>query len=107
MAEWLKAHAWKACIPQAIQGSNPCLSASLLAKPLCNHYKHHAMNVLHGTVNVPFVPFVPCISVWNGDFWYNGHFLVQRFFRPILMGSCPVRRDLTCPYQLPVAPGEM
>ncbi len=27
MAEWLKAHAWKACIPQGIQGSNPCLSA--------------------------------------------------------------------------------
>jgi hypothetical protein len=30
MAEWLKAHAWKACIPQGIQGSNPCLSASHL-----------------------------------------------------------------------------
>src|SRR5665213_2874176 len=29
MAEWLKAHAWKACIPQGIQGSNPCLSATL------------------------------------------------------------------------------
>jgi hypothetical protein len=28
MAEWLKAHAWKACIPKGIQGSNPCLSAS-------------------------------------------------------------------------------
>jgi hypothetical protein len=30
MAEWLKAHAWKACIPQGIQGSNPCLSAIFL-----------------------------------------------------------------------------
>jgi hypothetical protein len=30
MAEWLKAHAWKACIPQGIQGSNPCLSATPL-----------------------------------------------------------------------------
>jgi hypothetical protein len=30
MAEWLKAHAWKACIPQGIQGSNPCLSATSL-----------------------------------------------------------------------------
>jgi hypothetical protein len=30
MAEWLKAHAWKACIPQGIQGSNPCLSAIAL-----------------------------------------------------------------------------
>ncbi len=33
MAEWLKAHAWKACIPQGIQGSNPCLSAITFAKP--------------------------------------------------------------------------
>ena len=33
MAEWLKAHAWKACIPQGIQGSNPCLSAINLANP--------------------------------------------------------------------------
>ncbi len=32
MAEWLKAHAWKACIPQGIQGSNPCLSATLPMK---------------------------------------------------------------------------
>ena len=30
MAEWLKAHAWKACIPQGIQGSNPCLSAIIV-----------------------------------------------------------------------------
>ena len=29
MAEWLKAHAWKACLPQGNQGSNPCLSAIL------------------------------------------------------------------------------
>src|ERR1039458_7629207 len=28
MAEWLKAHAWKACIPQGIQSSNLCLSAT-------------------------------------------------------------------------------
>ena len=33
MAEWLKAHAWKACIPQGIQGSNPCLSAIIQDKP--------------------------------------------------------------------------
>ncbi len=32
MAEWLKAHAWKACIPQGIQGSNPCLSAIRLLR---------------------------------------------------------------------------
>jgi hypothetical protein len=28
MAEWLKAHAWKACVPQGTVGSNPTLSAS-------------------------------------------------------------------------------
>ncbi len=28
MAEWLKAHAWKACVPQGTEGSNPSLSAS-------------------------------------------------------------------------------
>ena len=27
MAEWLKAHAWKACIQQCIGGSNPFFSA--------------------------------------------------------------------------------
>ena len=27
MAEWSIAHAWKACIPQGIGGSNPPLSA--------------------------------------------------------------------------------
>ena len=27
MAEWLKAHAWKACIGNSIEGSNPSLSA--------------------------------------------------------------------------------
>ena len=29
MAEWLKAHAWKACLPQGNVGSNPTLSASI------------------------------------------------------------------------------
>jgi hypothetical protein len=29
MAEWLKAHAWKACLPQGNVGSNPTLSAIL------------------------------------------------------------------------------
>jgi integrase len=30
MAEWLKAHAWKACVPQGTVGSNPTLSAIVL-----------------------------------------------------------------------------
>ena len=30
MAEWLKAHAWKACLPQGNVGSNPTLSAIAL-----------------------------------------------------------------------------
>ena len=40
MAEWLKAHAWKACIPQGIQGSNPCLSAIKLP---ASHKKTHTL----------------------------------------------------------------
>ena len=40
MAEWLKAHAWKACLPQGNQGSNPCLSAKHLPKVLKTKVKH-------------------------------------------------------------------
>ena len=37
MAEWLKAHAWKACILQkGIEGSNPSLSASLHFEAGCD-----------------------------------------------------------------------
>ena len=32
VAEWSKAHAWKVCIRQRIEGSNPSLSAILLIK---------------------------------------------------------------------------
>ena len=28
VAEWFKAHAWTACLPKGIEGSNPFLSAS-------------------------------------------------------------------------------
>ena len=45
MAEWLKAHAWKACIPQGIQGSNPCLSATFTLQPRL-HSAHKASNRL-------------------------------------------------------------
>ncbi len=31
MSEWLKEHAWKVCIRQRIEGSNPSLSAILLS----------------------------------------------------------------------------
>ena len=34
MAEWLKAHAWKACLPQGNVGSNPTLSAIQLFFPM-------------------------------------------------------------------------
>ena len=32
MAEWLKAHAWKACIVNPIGGSNPPLSVQLVER---------------------------------------------------------------------------
>ncbi len=28
VSEWLKEHAWKVCIPQGIEGSNPSLTAT-------------------------------------------------------------------------------
>ena len=34
VAEWLKAHAWKVCIRQRIEGSNPSLSAITLLSSL-------------------------------------------------------------------------
>ena len=34
VAEWLKAHAWKVCIRQRIEGSNPSLSA-IRRRALC------------------------------------------------------------------------
>jgi hypothetical protein len=47
MAEWLKAHAWKACIPQGIQGSNPCLSA--ISLPRLRIRSKRAAAVTHDT----------------------------------------------------------
>src|SRR5438552_1380715 len=39
MAEWLKAHAWKACLPKGNVGSNPSLSAlSVNSRSLHCHY---------------------------------------------------------------------
>ena len=34
VADWLKAHAWKACVPQGTVGSNPATHPS---KVVCNH----------------------------------------------------------------------
>ena len=34
MAEWSKAHAWKVCIRQRIEGSNPSLSANIEKGPV-------------------------------------------------------------------------
>ena len=40
MAEWSKAHAWRACIPQkGIEGSNPSLSAKNVFREIANSGK--------------------------------------------------------------------
>ena len=53
MAEWPKAHAWKVCIRQRIEGSNPSLSATtpLSPRPIksyspskCKHYRQPEKN---------------------------------------------------------------
>jgi hypothetical protein len=58
MAEWLKAHAWKACIPQGIQGSNPCLSAKLLQNHLYTESKafRHRVKLGIEAYGDPFKP---------------------------------------------------
>ena len=45
MAEWLKAHAWKACIRQRIEGSNPFLSARVYPtiKSMCFNNKDRGL----------------------------------------------------------------
>ena len=43
MAEWLKAHAWKACIRQRIEGSNPFLSATYREDP---NWENTVLNLL-------------------------------------------------------------
>ncbi len=48
MAEWLKAHAWKACIPQGIQGSNPCLSAKYLSRKIPRHALSGLESLVYG-----------------------------------------------------------
>jgi hypothetical protein len=42
VAEWLKAHAWKACLPQGNVGSNPTLSA--IALPILLNLKINKRN---------------------------------------------------------------
>ncbi len=69
MAEWLKAHAWKACIRQKrIQGSNPCLSAIIFSNLSCfknfskplnprpAHYKNLVISISY-YINFPFPDF--------------------------------------------------
>lgn len=57
MLEWLKRHAWKACIPQkGIRGSNPRLSAEI-------RYKfRHSKKILFLFLNAFFMPV--CFSVF-------------------------------------------
>jgi len=47
MAEWLKAHAWKACVGNTTVGSNPTLSASLISQILVNALKSGLLRLWH------------------------------------------------------------
>ena len=54
MAEWLKAHAWKACVGQLTVGSNPTLSANFHFCPkrqerACRQATHNAIFALRAT----------------------------------------------------------
>jgi hypothetical protein len=61
MAEWLKAHAWKACIPQGIQGSNPCLSAITIPRT-----SEEILKIVINPADAGFIFFCrPIIFCWS------------------------------------------
>ncbi len=92
MAEWLKAHAWKACIPQGIQGSNPCLSATFAFQP-----------ALHPTLPICFAPLRRWTSLLCGLPGYTqrtqghltGHHMLTKPANAIMEFEvpCPVARQ--------------
>ncbi len=49
MAEWSKAHAWKVCIRQRIEGSNPSLSATQVIDFKCEiNFSKKKMAIIGG-----------------------------------------------------------
>lgn len=45
MAEWLKAHAWKVCIRQRIEGSNPSFSANISILTIILHFHNETIHL--------------------------------------------------------------
>ena len=79
MAEWLKAHAWKACIPQGIQGSNPCLSASFCLTA-SKSSKYNKIGGLAKTIVVLIFSLIPCFCPSSTEKQYHGQKTVPRNF---------------------------
>jgi hypothetical protein len=94
MAEWLKAHAWKACIPQGIQGSNPCLSAISKLNVL-ESTKYNKTSGLLETASVSPVSQVPPFGPLYTGKPYHEQKTVPRYF-PGKWGLCILLSLLPC-----------
>ena len=77
MAEWFKAHAWKACVGNTTGGSNPSLSASLILHQvfLCfarpNAEQIHRPSVTLKTPSGQSLIFVACLGLLAGLGWID------------------------------------
>ena len=63
VAEWLKAHAWKACRAQALEGSNPSLSA--ICPRLVFRSGYGAINIILSTKNIALLECLHYSSIYE------------------------------------------
>src|SRR5574344_1948530 len=64
MAEWLKAHAWKACLPNRNEGSNPSPSSKTMKAFSACIYKirFHLFHPLKSVLHKPFQNHCYCLK---------------------------------------------
>jgi hypothetical protein len=81
MAEWFKAHAWKACLPKGNVGSNPSLSATF--------YKGITAKII-ASVTVLELPHLQRILTTNSTVFKTVN---QRFFLRLgpVVSTCPAK----------------
>ena len=82
MAEWLKAHAWKACIPQGIQSSNLCLSAIPFTYPLIISYLDHNIPTITTyvvSINLGKIALLGSFRSFRVTFGYHGYHGFEAF----------------------------
>ena len=71
VAEWSKAHAWKVCIRQRIEGSNPSLSANILSHSIYPNLRK-PNNILIFKYIIGFLCLNPNQSIAGNRIFYVG-----------------------------------